>query len=147
VKPVAPGPLAPIAWMEGTWHGEAKTPDGKLTKIDTRIERELGGKAFTFSTKFDGVVQYQGFFAWDAAKQAIVFHYPSADGGLAEGTVGQSGDLLLWSFRMTEASGLVEQYRVHVHQDGADDYTWTLFAPQKDIWAKLLEIHYHRTAA
>ena len=142
----AADPLAPIGWMAGgTWHGEVKGPNGKLTKIDTRIERELGGKAFTFSTKFDEVLQYQGFFAYDAAKKAIVFSYPSADGSLADGSVVPNGDMLVWDFHMTEASGAVEPYQVHVHQDGADDYTWALFAPQKDTWAKLFEIHYHST--
>jgi hypothetical protein len=55
----AANPLAPIAWMAGgTWHGEVNGANGKLTKIDTRIERELGGRAFSFSTNFDGVMQY-----------------------------------------------------------------------------------------
>jgi hypothetical protein len=141
-------PLAPIAWMAGgTWHGEVTGPDGKLTKIETRVERELGGKAFSFNTNFDGIPRYQGFFAYDAAKKTIVFSYPSADGSLAEGSVAQTDDMLLWDFRMTEASGAVERYQVHVHRDGADDYTWTLFAPQNDSWAKLFEVHYHRTGA
>ena len=139
-------PLAPIAWMAGgTWHGEVKGPNGKLTKIDTQVERELSGKAFSFGTKFDGVQQYQGFFAYDAAKKAIVFSYPSADGSLATGSVEENGDSLIWDFRMTEATGSVEHFQVHVHQDGADDYTWALFAPQGDSWSKLFEIHYHRT--
>jgi len=142
----AADPLAPVAWMAGgTWHGEAKGPSGKLTKIDTRIERELSGKAFNFSTDFDGVQQYQGFFAYDAAKKAIVFSYPNADGSLTVGTVVPDQDSLVWDFRMTEATGSVEHYQVHVHQDGADDYTWALFAPQGDSWSKLFEIHYHRT--
>jgi hypothetical protein len=76
-----------------------------------------------------------------------VFSYPSADGSLAEGTVIPTGDVLVWDFRMTAASGSVEHYQVHVHQDGADDYTWALFSPQNDSWAKLFEIHYHRTGA
>jgi hypothetical protein len=138
--------LAPVAWMAGgTWHGEVTGPNGKPTKIDTRIERELSGKAFTFGTKFDGVQQYQGFFAYDAAKKSIVFSYPSADGGIASGTVAQTGDSQVWDFTMTEATGFVGHYQVHTHQTSADDYTWALFAPQGDSWAKLFEIHYHRT--
>ncbi len=139
-------PLAPIAWMAGgAWHGEVNGPTGKLTKIDTRIERILNGKALNFITKFDGVVQYQGFFAFDAAKKSIVFAYPSADGSLAVGTVEQKADSLIWDFRMTEATGSVDHFQVHLHQDGVDDYTWALFAPQADSWSKLFEIHYHRT--
>jgi hypothetical protein len=142
----AADPLAPIAWMAGgTWHGEVTGPNGKPTKIDTRIERELSGKAFTFGTKFDGVQQYQGFFAYDAAKKSIVFSYPSADGGIASGTVAQTGDSQVWDFTMTEAIGSIGRYQVHTHQTGPDDYTWALFQPQGDSWAKLFEIHYHRT--
>jgi hypothetical protein len=139
-------PLAPIAWMAGgTWHGDVTGPNGKPTKIDTRIERELSGKAFTFGTKFDGVQQYQGFFAYDAAKKSIIFSYPSADGGIASGTVAQTGDSQVWDFTLTEATGSVGHYQVHTHQTSADDYTWALFQPQGDSWAKLFEIHYHRT--
>jgi hypothetical protein len=142
----AADPLAPIAWMAGgTWHGEVNGPDGKPTKIDTRIERELAGKAFTFSTKFNGVEQYQGYFAYDAAKKALVFSYPSADGGIASGSVAQVGDSQVWDLSMTEATGSVGHFQVRTHQTGADDYTWALFQPQGDSWTKLFEIHYHRT--
>jgi hypothetical protein len=145
VPPVA-DPLAPIAWMAGgIWHGEVNGPTGKLTRIDTRIERELGNKAFTFSTKFDGVEQYRGFFAWDAAKKTIVFSYPSADGGLASGTVTQDGGSQVWDFTLTEATGTVGHYQVHTNQTGADDYIWALFQPHADSWTKLFEVHYHRT--
>lgn len=139
-------PLAPIAWMApGTWHGEVNGPSGKPTRIDTRIERELAGRAFTFSTKFDGVEQYQGFFAYDAAKKAIVFSYPSADGGIASGTVAQDGDSQVWDFSMTEATGSVGHFQVRTHQTAPDDYTWALFALQAGTWTKEFEIHYHRT--
>ncbi|HEY4379918.1 MAG TPA: hypothetical protein VGN01_06195 [Acidobacteriaceae bacterium] len=142
----AADPLAPIAWMAGgTWHGEVNGPSGKLTKIDTRVEPEFGGKAFNFTTRFDGVLQYHGFFAYDAAKKAVIFSYPSGDGGLASGSVTQAGDSQVWDFTMTEATGSVGHFQVHTHQTGADDYTWALFASQGDSWTKLLEVHYHRT--
>jgi hypothetical protein len=136
-RTAAADPLAPIAWMAGgTWHGEITGPDGKPTKIDTRIDHELSGKALSFSTKFDGVVQYQGFFAYDAARKSIVFSYPSADGGLASGTVAQTGSSQVWDFTMTEATGSVGHYQVRTHQTAPDDYTWALFQPQGDSWAK-----------
>jgi hypothetical protein len=144
--PAASDPLSPVAWMAGgVWHGEVQGPDGKTTKIETRVERELNGKALGFSSSFDGVMQYSGFFAYDAAKQAIVFSYPSADGGLANGTVISKDGSLLWDFQMTEADGSVSHFQVHTVQTGSDDYTWPLFALKKDAWVKLFEIHYHRT--
>jgi hypothetical protein len=145
-SPAAPDPLAPVVWMAGgVWHGEVQGPDGKTTKIENRVERELDGKALSFTSSFDGVMQYQGFFAYDAAKKAIVFSYPSADGGLANGTVTSKDGLLLWDFQMTEANGSVSRFQVHTVQTGSDDYTWALFALKKDAWVKLFEIHYHRT--
>jgi hypothetical protein len=144
--PAASDPLAPVAWMAGgVWHGEVRGPDGKTTKIETRVERDLNGKAFSFSSSFNGVTQYRGFYAYDAAKKAIIFSYPSADGGLVNGTVEQKESSLLWDFQVTESNGSVNHFQVHTHQDGADDYTWALFTSQKDSWVKLFEIHYHRT--
>jgi len=140
--PVASDSLAPIAWLAG---GVVRGADGKTTKIETHIERMLNGKALSFSSSFDGVMQYQGFFAYDAAKKAVLFSYPSADGGLANGTVESRDGLLLWDFQMTESNGSVGHYQVHTVQSGADDYTWSLFASQKDAWVKLFDIHYHRT--
>jgi hypothetical protein len=145
-SPVASDPLAPVAWMAGgVWHGEVRGPDGKTTKIETRVERKLDGKALSFTSSFDGVMQYQGFFAYDASKKAIVFSYPSADGGLANGTVTSKDGSLLWDFQMTEANGSVNHFQVHTVQTGSDAYTWALFALQKDVWVKLFEIQYHRT--
>jgi hypothetical protein len=144
--PAASDPLAPVAWMAGgVWRGEVRGPDGKTTKIETRVERELNGKALSFSSSFDGVMQYRGFYAYDAAKKTIVFSYPSADGGLANGSVEQKGDALVWEFNMTESNGSVSRYQVSTLQQGADDYTWTLFASRKDAWVELFAIHYHRT--
>jgi hypothetical protein len=108
VTPASPDPLAPV---------------------ETRVECDLKGKVFTFSRSFDGVTQYRGFYAYDAAKKTIVFSYPSADGGLADGTVEPKDGSLLWDFQRTESDGNVNHFQVS----------------QKDAWAKLFEIHYHRT--
>jgi hypothetical protein len=59
----------------GVWRGEVKGSHGKTTRIETRVERDLKGKAFTFGSSFDGVTQYRGFYAYDAAKKTIVFSY------------------------------------------------------------------------
>jgi hypothetical protein len=81
----APDSPAPIAWLAGGgWREVVRGADGKTTKIETHIERMLNGKALSSSSSFDGVMQDQGFFAYDAAKKAVLFSYPSADGGLAK---------------------------------------------------------------
>jgi hypothetical protein len=142
----APDPLAPIAWLAGgVWRGVVQGADGKTTKIETHVEPMLNGKALSFSSSFNGVMQYQGFFAYDAAKKAISFSYPSADGGLASGTVESRCGSLLSDFQLTKSNGSVGHYQVHTVQNGSDDHTWSLFASQEVAWVKLLEIHYHRT--
>lgn len=65
-------------------------------------------------------MQYQGVFAYDAAKKAIMFSYPNADDGLANGTVESKDGSLLWNFQETESNGSVGHYRVDTIQDGAD---------------------------
>jgi hypothetical protein len=138
-------PLASVAWMAGgVWHGEVRGPDGKTSKIETKVVWELNGRALSFSSSFDGVMQYSGFYAYDAAKKSVIFSYPSADGGLANGTVEQRAGFQLWDLQLTESNGSVKHFQVHTHQDGPDDYTWALFSPQKDSWVQLFEIHYHR---
>ena len=142
----ASDPLAPIAWLAGGgWRGVARNADGKTTKIETHVERILNGKTLGINSSFDCVMLYQGFFAYDAAKKTIVFSYPSANGGLVNGTVASMGGSLRWDFQVTESNGSVSHYQVHTIHDGADDYTWALFAPQKDAWVKQFELHYHRT--
>lgn len=106
VPPAAPDPLAPIVWLAGgVWRGVVQGADGKTTKIETHVEPMLNGKALSFSSSFNGVMQYQEFFAYDAAKKAILFSYPGADGGLANGTVESRGGSLLWDDRVKRKCG------------------------------------------
>jgi hypothetical protein len=73
----APDPLAPIAWLAGgVWRGVVQGADGKTTKIETHVEPMLNGKALSFSSSFNGVMQYQGFFAYDAAKKSYFIFVP-----------------------------------------------------------------------
>jgi hypothetical protein len=45
VTPASPDPLAPVAWMAGgVWRGEVKGPDGKTTRIETRVDAILKEK-------------------------------------------------------------------------------------------------------
>lgn len=140
-------PLAPVAWLAGgTWKAEVPNPSGGAsTKIEQRLERTLGGKAIRFTTKFNGVEQYEGFFAYDAAKKQIVFAYPSASGDVTTGTVAaDAGGELVMDFTISNADGTREVYQVHMKKADADDYTWSLFANAGGKLTPMFEVKYHR---
>lgn len=146
-SPAAVDPLAPVAWLAGgTWKAEAPNPAGGAnTKIEQRMERELNGKAIRFATTFNGVTQYEGFFAWDAAKQQITFAYPSADGDLTNGVATATPDGILLDFTIDDAAAKTAHYQVRIKKSTADDYTWTLFAAgASNAWNPLFQVKYHR---
>jgi hypothetical protein len=139
-------PLAPLAWLVGgTWKAEVPNPKGgSNTKIEQHMERTLGGKAIRFVTKFDSVVQYEGFFAYDAAKKQIFFAYPSASGDLTTGVASEEPGGVLADFTISNADATAAHYQVHMKRDGADDYTWALLANSGGAWSKMFEVKYHR---
>jgi hypothetical protein len=142
----AADPLAPVAWLVGgTWKAEVPNPNGGAArKIEQRMERTLGGKAVRFVTKFDGVVEYEGFFAYDAAKKQVVFAYPSASGDVTTGIVAAAPEGLLMDFTISDAQATATHYQVHVKKSGPDDYTWALFASADGGWSPLFQVKYHR---
>ncbi len=130
-------PLAPIAWMVGTWKAEVRSPDGQKTiPVDLQINSVLGGKAIGFTTSFSGV----------AAKKAITFWYPSADGELTVGTVTPQADYLLLDFEVTDSAGATTRFQSHMKRAGQDDYDWTLYSLSGSAPRELFAVHYHRTA-
>jgi hypothetical protein len=140
-------PLAPISWMVGTWKAQVKSPDGaKTVPVDLHIESVLGGKALGFTTSFNGAPTYQGLFAYDAAKKAIVFWYPSADGELTVGTVTPKDDYLLLDFQVTDSNGAATHFQSHMKRAGPDDYDWTLYSMAGPEPKQIFAVHYHRVA-
>lgn len=140
-------PLAPIAWMVGTWKAEVTTPGGQKTvPVDLHIESVLGGKALGFTTSFSGHQTYQGLFAYDAAKKAIAFWYPSADGELTVGTVTPKDDFLLLDFEVTDSAGATTHFQSHMKRAGQDDYYWTLYSMAGTEPKQIFAVHYHRVA-
>lgn len=140
-------PLAPVAWLVGgTWRAEVQGPanGGGTTKIEMHAERTLNGKAVRFATSFNSVPRYEGFFAYDAVKKAIVFAYPSAAGDIVNGAAEEKQDYVLLDFIDSGADGTAQHYQVHLQRKGNDDYDWTLFQSQQDKLTQLLAIHYHR---
>ena len=142
-----PDPLAPISWMVGSWKAQVTTPDGaKTVPVDLHIESVLGGKALGFTTAFRGVPTYQGLFAYDAAKKAIAFWYPSADGELTVGPVTPKDDYLLLDFQVTDSNGGATHFQSRMKRAGQDDYDWTLYSMAGAEPKQIFAVHYHRVA-
>ena len=140
-------PLAPISWMVGSWKAQVTTPDGaKTVPVDLHIESVLGGKALGFTTAFRGVPTYQGLFAYDAAKKAIAFWYPSADGELTVGTVTPQDDYLLLDFQVTDSNGGATHFQSRMKRVGENDYDWTLYSMAGTEPKQIFAVHYRRVA-
>jgi hypothetical protein len=142
----AADPLAPVAWLVGgTWKAEIARPGGGgKTKVEQQMERALGGKAIRFATRFDGVTQYEGFFAYDAVLKQIIFGYPCASGDVTRGVATEEQGGLLMDFTISNADGTSAHYQVHMKKSSADDYTWSLFASSGGSWSPMFEVKYHR---
>jgi hypothetical protein len=140
--------LAPILWMTGSWRAETPASAGEHpVMIEEHIASVLSGKAVAFTSTFNGVQQYQGLFAYDAAKKAIVFWYPSASGELTSGTVSQQGGYLLLDLQVADSDGNSTPFQVRIKPVGADDYDWTLYGHSSSEWKAMLSLHYHRVAS
>ncbi|RZU39054.1 DUF1579 family protein [Edaphobacter modestus] len=142
-----PSPLEPIAWMTGHWVAEAKSPGtDRVSKIDTRYTPQMNGRTMSLETSFDGVLVYEGMFAYDPAQKAIAFWYVTPEGESIRGTVDPqpNGDQL-YDFQMTLANGVSLHFRTEVHRVDPDHYVWTLFTNSEGTkWDKLIEVNYHR---
>lgn len=140
-------PLQPIAWMAGHWVADAKSPGSdKVSKVDTRYTLQMNGHAMSLETSFDGILVYEGMFAYDPAQKAIAFWYVTPEGESIRGTVDpqQNGDQL-YDFQMTLANGVSLHFRTLVHRVDSDHYVWTLFTNSEGTkWDKLIEVNYHR---
>ena len=109
--------------MVGDWQAvTAQRPGQQPVTIEHHMRRVLSGKALSFTTTFNGVENYQGLFAYDAARKLVAFWYPSADGDLTSGTVSQQKDYTLLDFTVVNGDGTTAPYQVHIAPTGANDY-------------------------
>ena len=137
--------LSPMAWMVGDWNSQVTPPGAqKPIQIDQHIASILGGKAFRFTTFFDGVQQYEGLFAYNAANKSINFWYPSASGEITSGAVSSQSDSLVLDFNVTSANGQVTPFQVHIRPLSPEEYEWTLFQQNGTAWEQMFSLHYHR---
>ena len=90
----ADSPLAPVAWLVGgTWVSDVKDPsDGSVTHVENHIDWAPNHQAIQFVTEFNGKPHYNGFYAYDPAKQTVDFFYTSEFGQLTIGTATPDAD-------------------------------------------------------
>src|SRR6516162_871683 len=141
-------PLAPVAWLVGgTWMTDVKDPqDGTVTHVENHITWAPNHQAIQFVTDFNGKPYYNGFYAYDPAKQSINFYYTSEAGQLTIGTSTPDADgkTLRQEFDVTQPSGVTNRIRSTVARDGNNAYVFTVFEPENGEWKQLLQIIYKR---
>lgn len=142
--------LAPVAWLVGgTWTSDVKdAQDGSVTHVENRISWAANHAAIQFVTNFNGKPNYNGFYAYDAARGAIRFYYTSDNGQLTTGTATPDldGKTLHQEFDTTEPNGTISHIRSTIVRDGNDAYRFTVFLKQNGAWKQLFQIMYKRRA-
>ena len=140
--------LTPVAWLVGgTWVTDIKSPQsGAMIHVDNHITWAPNHAAIQFVTDFNGKPHYNGFYAYDAAKEMIRFYYTSESGQLTVGTATPDldGKTLHQEFDVTQPDGTVQHIRSTIVRDGNDAYLFTVFMQQNGAWKQLFEITYKR---
>lgn len=137
--------LQAIEWMiGGTWAAEARAPDGKVTRVESRVQWAPNGQAIQFTTTFNGVPQYSGIYAWDPVRQAIAFFYTSRDGELTTGTVVPTGNVLTLDFTIAYVDGKTGTLRSVMKRDGGDAYDWSVLSNKNGVWTTMIALRYTR---
>jgi uncharacterized protein YndB with AHSA1/START domain len=150
--PAAPEkPLVPLAHLVGgQWRGELKLLDGTVIRARHVFEWGLGGtilKSKTYGAVGDGAERlvYEGFYGWDAAKNAIVFQEFSAFGSVNQGALVPEGNELHYSWTESSRRGATE-YRETLSFPDKDHYTSEGERKGKNGWEKFVTSSFRREA-
>jgi len=140
--------LSPVAWLVGgTWVTDVKNPQsGAVTHVDSHITWAPNHQAIQFVTDFNGKPHYNGFYAYDAAAQAIKFYYTSENGDLSIGTAtpDPDGKTLRQQFDITHPNGNTEHYRSTIVRDGENSYQFTVLGQHNGEWKPEFQVQYQR---
>lgn len=141
-------PLAPVAWLVGgTWMTDVKDPqDGTVTHVENHITWAPNHQAIQFVTDFNGKPHYNGFYAYDPAKQSINFYYTSEAGQLTIGTStpDPDGKTLHQEFDVIQPKGRTDHLRSTIVRDGNDAYQFTVLEQRNGEWKQMFQITYKR---
>jgi len=136
-------PLAPILWMTGkTWVADATNPGSKPTHIESTVSLAPNGAAVEFSTTFNGIPEYDGFYAYDPTIKKIRFWYTSASGDYSRGVIDTNGDALLLTITVTGRAGTTTTLRSHIKPTSPTAYDWNVEAQLNGAWTEILHLHY-----
>ena len=140
--------LSPVEWfVGGTWVTDIKNPQsGATTHVENHITWAPNHAAIQFVTDFNGKPHYNGFYAYDAAAQAVKFYYTSETGDLSIGTAtpDPDGKTLRQDFEITHPNGKTEHYRSTIVRDGENSYQFTVLGQQNGDWKPLFQVQYQR---
>ena len=140
--------LAPVAWfVGGTWVSDVKDlSDGTTTHVESHITWAPNHAAIQFVTDFNGKPHYSGFYAYDAAQQAIRFYYTAENGDLTIGTAtpDPDGKTLRQDFDIAHLDGKTGHVRSTVARDGDNAYWFTVFLQKDGQWSEVFKIRYER---
>lgn len=140
--------LAPVAWLVGgTWVSDVKDPDdGKVTHVENHITWAPNRQAIQFVTDFNGKPHYNGFYAYDPAKQTVNFFYTAENGQLTIGTATADADgkTLHQEFDIMSPGGKIGHVKSTLVRDGNDAYWFTVFLQNNGEWSPAFKIRYER---
>jgi hypothetical protein len=140
--------LTPVAWLVGgTWVTDIKSPQsGAMIHVDNHITWAPNHAAIQFVTDFNGKPHYNGFYAYDAAAQAVKFYYTSESGDLSIGTAAldQDGKTLRQDFDITHPNGKVEHFRSTIVREGENAYQFTVLGNHDGEWKPEFQLEYQR---
>jgi Protein of unknown function (DUF1579) len=141
--------LAPVAWLVGgTWTSDVKDPsDGSVTHVENHITWAPNHQAIQFVTDFNGKPHYNGFYAYDPAKQTMNFYYTSEEGQLTIGTAkaDADGNTLHQEFDVMQPDGTIHHIRSTILRDGENAYDFSVMMQNKaGEWVQMFKIRYER---
>jgi hypothetical protein len=141
----AANPLQSIGWMTGgTWKAEAKTPDGKVTLVESQLRWAENGQAIEFVSRFNGSPHYSGLYCWDPSRKTIAFWYTSADGEFTQGTAKMDANVLTQEFDLYHKDGTGHHLKSRIQRTGENSYHWNVMAEKNGTWTELIALDYAR---
>jgi hypothetical protein len=144
-------PITAIAWLTGgVWTADASKLGPGMQRIETRYEWTDNSAYLHFTTHFvfeKGTLKnYDGNFYWDPEKNSLAMWYMDAKGGITQGAMQWSGDVLSIVWRGPDFDGKVADLKVEVTRKSQNLYHWAAFEKEGDSWKEMAALDYARTA-
>jgi hypothetical protein len=144
-------PIRAIGWLAGgVWTADASKLGPGMQRIETRYEWADNGSYLHFTTHFvfdKGTLKnYDGNFFWDPQKNALTMWYMDANGGITQGLMDWSADVLRITWRGPDFDGKVADLKVEVTRKSDDHYHWAAFEKEGDTWKEVAALEYVRAA-